>query len=241
MPASAIARRVVQHARDRGLRPVLAESLAWAARWVAGRPRAGRAVTGTFEHEGTQHSYLHHPYNYTWLNERAVEVPLALAVLAGHDPARVLEVGNVLAHYRPVRHTVVDKYERAPGVLNVDVVDIDLAGPFDLVLSVSTLEHVGLDEEPTDPEKPARAIAHLASLLAPGGRLWCTFPVGYNPALDAGLRAGALGFDRLTALRRLGPDNRWRQVPIDEVWSTDYDWLVYTAHAVVIAELVRPV
>jgi hypothetical protein len=34
--------------------------------------------------------------------------------------------------------------------------------------------------------------------------------------------------------------NRWEQVPIEEVWGTAYDWLLYTAQAVVVAELVRP-
>lgn len=240
MPASTIARRITRHARTRGLAPVVADCASWAARWALGRPRTGRSVA-TFGHDGQALPYLRHAYNYTWLNERAIEVPLAATVLAAAGPsARVLEIGNVLGHYQPVTHTVVDKYEQSPGVHNVDVVDIDLPGPFDLILAISTLEHVGLDEDVQDPEKPARAIAHLTSLLAPGGRLWCTFPVGYNPALDERLREGRLGFDRLTALRRTGRDNRWEQLPVEDVWGISYDWLLYTAHAVVVAELVRP-
>lgn len=244
MAASTIARRITRHARTRGLAPVAADCASWAARWALGRPRAGRP-TDTFGHDGAELPYLRHAYNYTWLNERAVEVPLAAAALAAAGPsARVLEVGNVLAHYLPVTHEVVDKYERAAGVHNLDVVEIGadpaVSGPFDLVLAVSTLEHVGLDEEVQDPGKAARAVEHLASLLAPGGRLWCTFPVGYNPALDEALRADGLGFTRLTALRRTGRDNRWEQVPVDDVWGNSYDWLLYTAHAIVVAELVRP-
>jgi SAM-dependent methyltransferase len=238
---STIVRRATAHSRDRGLLPVLADCASWGTRWVVGRPWANRPATATFRHDGADHAYLRHAYNYTWLNERAVEVPLAEAVLAGHDPARVLEVGNVLSHYRPVRHTVVDKYEQRPGVHNVDVVDVDLPGPFDLILAVSTLEHVGLDEDVQDPGKPARAIAHLASLVAPGGRLWCTVPVGYNPELDRRLREDGLGFTRLSALRRLDRANRWAEAPLDEVWDIGYDRLLYTAHAVVVAELVRPV
>ena len=88
-------------------------------------------------------------------------------------------------------------------------------------------------------DKPARAIAHLASLLAPGGRLWCTIPVGYNAALDRRLREGGLDFTGMTALRRCGRSNRWEKTPVDEVWSTSYDRMLYTAHAVVVAELVR--
>lgn len=240
MPVTQIARRITQQARDRGPVPVVADCATWAALWVAGRLSAGRPGGPAFRHDGTEHAYLRAPYHYTWLNERAVEVPLAASTLAESGPdARVLEVGNVLAHYLPVTHAVVDKYERAPGVRNVDVVDVDLPGPFDLVLAISTLEHVGLDEEVQDPGKPARAIAHLTSLLAPGGRLWCTVPVGYNPALDEGLRTGTLGFTRLTALRRTGRRNRWVEVPVEQVWGTRYDWLLYTAQAIVVAELRR--
>ena len=237
---STIAGRVSRHARARGPVPVLADCLHWGGRWLAGRPRAGRPSAATFDVDGTAHAYLRHAYNYTWLNERAVEIPLAAAVLAEAGPgARVLEVGNVLGHYQRIDHTVVDKYERAPGVHNVDVVDIDLPGPYDLILAVSTLEHVGLDEEVQDPGKPARAVAHLTALLAPGGRLWCTFPVGYNAALDERLRTDGLGATRLTALRRTGRDNRWEQVPVEQVWGTAYDWLLFTAHALVVAEFRR--
>ena len=257
MPAAAIARRVLAHARTRGVGSVVTDCASWAGRWLIGRPFADRAGrTSTFAHDGIERHYQRSAYNYTWLNERAVEIPLATAQLdaavgamggTSATPLRVLEVGNVLAHYLParddVRHTVVDKYEHAPGVLNLDVVDVaaapELRPPFDLVLAVSTLEHVGFDEDVQDPDKPARAVARLASALAPGGRLWCTFPVGYNPALDAGLREGSLGFTRLTALRRTGRDNRWEQVPLEDVWGIEYDWLLYTAHALVIAELDR--
>lgn len=244
VPAALFA-RVARHTRDRGLLPVLADCLSWGVRWVAGRPLAGRRGSATFTFDGAEHRYHRAAYNYTWLNERSVELPLAEAQLdaalrAGVQPTRILEVGNVLAHYRPVTHTVVDKYEPAPGVRNVDVVDLDLPGPFDLILAVSTLEHVGLDEETQDPGKPARAIATLSSVLAPGGRLWCTLPVGYNPTLDTAVREGRLGFTRVTALRRTGRANRWEQVPLDEVWSVPYDRLLYTAHAIVVGELVRP-
>lgn len=91
VPASTIARRVRSHARTRGLVPVLADCASWGARWAVGRPGAGRSSAATFRYDGADHPYLRHAYNYTWLNERAVEVPLAAAVLAatGADPARV--------------------------------------------------------------------------------------------------------------------------------------------------------
>lgn len=124
-----------------------------------------------------------HPYNRTIHNERAIEIPLARAFIDGH--ADVLEVGNVLGHYQPATWTVVDKYERAPGVINQDVLDI--VGWFDRIVTISTIEHVGWDEPERDPTKPARAIAHLRSLLNLGGALMVTIPTGWNAPLDAQL------------------------------------------------------
>lgn len=207
----------------------------WGLGYLAGR-LPGRSA-GTFEYDGAPVPYFRHPYNWTWLNERTVEVALAERALAAARPgARVLEVGNVLAHYRPVSHPVLDKYERAPGVRNVDAVDVEPTGDVDLLVSVSTLEHVGLDEDVLDPGKPARAIDALTGLLAPGGTLWTTLPVGYNPDLDAAVRSGTIGFDRLTALRREPARNRWRQVPVADVWDAPYDRLLYTAHGLLVAE-----
>ncbi len=137
-------------------------------------------------------------------------------------------------------HPVVDKYEHAPGVLNADVADLDLGGSFDLVLAISTLEHVGLDEDVVDPAKPARAIERLKAHLRPGGLLWITHPVGYNPTLDAQLRSGEIASSRMRALRREKHRNVWREVPVEDVWGTPYDRLLYTAHAVVVVEMDAP-
>lgn len=184
--------------------------------------------------------YFAHPYHYTWLNERAVEVALALDLLDQHEGVDVLEIGNVLRHYADVAHPVVDKYERSPGVLNADVADLDLGRTFDLIMAISTLEHVGLDEAVADPAKPARAIERLRAHLRPGGLLWITHPVGYNPTLDEQIRTGDLGLTRLRALRRDDSRNVWREVPVEHVWAARYDRLLYTAHGLVVAELTAP-
>lgn len=124
-----------------------------------------------------------HPYNSTASNERAIELPIAFDFIAGHT--NVLEVGNVLGHYQDRTWACVDKYEQAPGVTNLDVLDI--SGTYDRIVSVSTIEHVGWDEPTRDPAKAIRAITHLRSLLAPGGALLITIPTGWNSFLDAWL------------------------------------------------------
>ncbi len=94
----------------------------------------------------------------------------------------------MLGHYRDEHHLVVDKYEQAPGVLNRDVLELGDLGPFDLIVAISTLEHVGYDEQPRDPDKAPRAVAGAAAAAGPGGRLVLTVPAGYNRAFDRGAR-----------------------------------------------------
>ena len=98
----------------------------------------------------------------------------------------------MLSHYRPQGHLVVDKYEQAPGVLNRDVLELGELGEFELVVAISTLEHVGLGRGAAPAGGRARgACRALRERLAPGGRLVITHPVGYNPDLDEALRSGA--------------------------------------------------
>jgi hypothetical protein len=168
---------------------------------------------------GTSRPLFIHPYNETWQNERAVEVPLARAFL---DSEPALEVGNVLGHYGRRGHVVVDKYERARGVLNADVLDYAPATRFARIAAISTLEHVGFDEEVRDLAKCRRAIEHLATLLAAGGRLWVSMPIGYNPGADACWAPAAGLFDEVTFLRRAGRFD-WREATWDEVREVPYD------------------
>lgn len=229
--------RTVRAVELRGIRPVIGDYARWGAGVVAGLPWCLRGTRGCFAFGGEEYDYLYHRYKFTWLTERAVEVPIAQALVDRHRGARILEVGNVLSHYRRQDHLVVDKYERAPGVLGRDVLDLADLGPFDLVVAISTLEHVGRDEEPRDPGKAVEAIQALRSLLARKGRLVLTVPVGYHSNLDRALQGGRVPVARLRALRRerLGP--QWREVPADTVWGTAYDFLLYSARAVVVAEI----
>ena len=119
--------------------------------------------TKTFVFNGHTYPYLYHFCNKTWKNERGVEIPIFRDILLRHQAARILEVGNVLSHYFPVHHEVVDKYEVAPIVINQDIVEFAPTERYDLILSISTLEHVGWDEVPREPAKLLQAIEHLGT------------------------------------------------------------------------------
>lgn len=214
-------------ARSQSLEPIFAHTLALYYRIT----RAGKQFT----FQNKQYSYLQHPYNITYFGERTVEVPIFLEILKTAKAKRVLEVGNVLSHYTKITHDVVDKYEKAKGVINLDIVTYRPKKKYDLIFSISTLEHIGWDEEPKDPTKIVRAMTHVKSMLAPAGLLIASLPLGYNPHVDKLLFQNKLGFTSHAYLRRISKDNEWREVTKKEVKGARYNSPYPYANGLVIA------
>jgi len=195
------------------------------------RFKSGRS----FQARGVDYPYFYHPYNETYRNERAVEIPIVWSIVQRVPPERVLEVGNVLSHYFPTRHDVVDKYEQARRVQNVDVVDFRPTHPYDLIVSISTLEHVGFNEKPLEPEKPWRAIGNLRRCLSPQGSLVITLPMGANPHLDRMLQEGRIPLDDPLCLRRISADNRWRETSWEDIRHARYRHPYHNANGLLVA------
>ena len=129
----------------------------------------------------------------------------------------------MLAHYiGPVKHTVVDKYEHAQNVLNVDVVEYKPATCFDLILSISTLEHVGYDESQKDPQKFVKAIEHLLTLLSPNGTMLITLPLGHNPQVDQYLTNPHPCCDEVHFMKRVTKSNKWVECSWNDVKDAKY-------------------
>jgi hypothetical protein len=169
---------------------------------------------GSFEWDGEELDYLLHPYTSTAANERAVEVPIARRFIERRAGAG-LEVGNVLRHYGPGDWRVVDLYEAAPGVDNVDVFEV--VERFDWVVAVSTLEHVRWDApDRWDPRGAIDAVAHLRARLNPGGALLVSVPFGQHPYLDGAILSGGLEPDVQGSLVYEG--HYWRAIPGEAVW-----------------------
>lgn len=163
-------------------------------KYLSHLPRKRR---GLFQHDGVSYPYFCHRYNQTWMSERCIEVPLAIRhVVPG---ARILELGRVLDHYFDFPHDCVDKFEK--GAQNVDIVNFKSDKRYDLIITISTLEHVGWDEA-RDPDKIFRAIEVLKEHLAPGGKLVATVPFGYNTDLQKSLLAGRRLFDEQSYFAR---------------------------------------
>jgi|HubBroStandDraft_1064217.scaffolds.fasta_scaffold00972_8 hypothetical protein len=165
----------------------------------------------TFRAGGEEFPYLAR----TATTERCIEVPWVVAHLAraGVSGDRVLEVGNVLSQYTDLAHVIVDKYELDPRVSNVDVLEYRPPRRFPIVVSISTLEHVGFDEPRREPGKFLRALRYLReTCLAEDGRMLVTLPFGYNPEVDEQILSRSVELGAVCLLRRTSSLNLWQEV-----------------------------
>lgn len=196
--------------------------------------KAYRTSRVSFYFKGERYRYFDHDYNATWRNERRVEVPIIRRMVVQYPPQEVLEAGNVLSHYFSVSHDIVDKYEVAENVINIDVVDYCTTKKYNLIVSISTLEHIGWDEPDIDLYKVLRAIAHLKTCLAPRGKIVITVPVGYNPYLDRFIENGQIHFLYAGYLRRISNYNTWIEVSWHDARRLKYGYPYSCAHGLVI-------
>lgn len=190
---------------------------------VVAAPRRSIQVLGT-------RIPLHYDFRrWTWRTERCVELALGEHVLAGRDPARVLELGNVLPLAGLTGHVVVDKYETGKDVVNVDILDYSPDQRFDLGISISTLEHVGFDEHPQELDKAAKALARFAEMAED---LLVTIPVGYHTRLEEAFLAGP--FDRIELLIKTGRRARWEPRPLEQRRQIRYAWPYANANGILV-------
>ncbi|MFZ5424785.1 MAG: hypothetical protein ACOZAO_03190 [Patescibacteria group bacterium] len=191
----------------------------------------------TFVFNNKRYSYFYHWYNVTFRNERCVELPIAKEYLDRFQTNSVLEVGNVLSHYFDVSHDVVDKYEDSSTTIREDIVDFNTPKKYDLVISISTLEHVGWDEDKRDPKKFLKALSKMRSLLKPGGKLLVTMPMGWSDFVDNYVKQGEFLDYKVNFMKRHTADNSWKQVSREEIVGSNYNEPFPNANAIIIIEL----
>ena len=197
-------------------------------------------VRRSFEFKGRTLQCFYNWYNMTWAGERTVEIPIARSYIEAQPGARILEVGNVLPHYFPAEYDVVDKFERGSHVINTDIVEFAPATPYDLIISISTFEHIGFDDEASGSsgEKILAALANCRRLLSDKGLLVITVPTGYNPDLDQMIRDGSLGASAEHCLRRTGR-RQWQPCSKAEALECRYRKPFPYANGLLVAEFTR--
>jgi hypothetical protein len=159
-----------------------------------------RRTTNKFKIEGKEYPYLFHSYNNMGLTERSAEIPIIFHYLKTNTYKEVLEIGNVTNYYESYfenifpNKTVVDKLEHSYNVITSDIAKYTSSKKFDFIFSISTFEHMDSDLG-RNPEyvKGSSKLCTVAAdnidycyknLLADGGTLVITAPMGYTPEWD---------------------------------------------------------
>lgn len=192
-----------------------------------------------FKFEGNKYLYFCHRYNTTWKNERAIEIPIVYNILKKVSSDKILEVGNVLSHYFSIKHDVVDKYERAKNVINQDIIDFKTFKKYDLIISISTIEHIGWDDYPKNPQKILMALNHLKYLLNPKGKLILTIPLGYNPNLDDLLKKNQIKFNKCYCFKRITQSNKWIELPWKNIQNINYNSPFESANGLLVGIIIN--
>ncbi len=177
----------------------------------------------TFTIQDKKYEYFIHRYNGTWKCERAVEIPIIWEILNKYSGKNILEVGNVLSHYFHIEHDVLDKYEKGKDIINEDVIDYSPAKKYDLIVSISTLEHVVYDENPKDDLKILKAINNLKRMLNPNGQIIVTLPISFNQNMDRLVEEGKIIFNKSYFLKRTS-EYTWKETNQKEVFESKFNY-----------------
>ena len=161
-------------------------------------------------------------YNKPLNSERNIEIPFTFSIVNKYKNKNILEVGNVLSNFFKFDHDIVDKYEITDNVINKDIIRFNTNKKYDLVISVSTIEHVGFDEPTKQKGKSLLAIKKMISLVKKGGMIFITVPLGYNPEIDDIIRSKRINFSEEFFLKRVSWFNTWKQTDMQSALKQKY-------------------
>jgi len=177
----------------------------------------------TFNFQGKMYRYFYHIYNRTVAGERVVEVPVVYEKVKSYRGKEILEVGNVLSHYFPIKHDILDKYEKAPGVINEDVITFNPKKKYDLIVSISTLEHVGWSfPEAKETKKTLNAIRKLKKMLKKSGLIMVTFPLFFRKDLTNLIKERKIPLEKIFFMKRTSFLNDWKEVSFKEAMKGSF-------------------
>lgn len=228
----------------------------------------------TFIYRGKALYYNRIRYNNP--TERGIEVSIAFDfLLTAPKSSKILEVGNVLSFYENIlsdfigirSRRIIDKFEYDLGVDQVDLMDLPSIEKYDVIVSVSTVEHIGQGLEPSgsygesiyirDLEYPLKAICKIYDLLALNGKALITVPFGKlldgewyiqfsENYLELLSKKYSIPDDSIsmTFFKKVSMDEnfsklnqQWQEVDVSELNQTEYNWPFPCANAIAIIEL----
>jgi len=168
--------------------------------------------------------YFYHKYNKAWKSERTIEIPIFRMFIKENIGKDLLEIGNVINHYYPFNHLVLDKYEKAEGVINEDILGFKTKKKFDFIFSISTFEHIGIDDYPKNPEKAVLALKYvLKNLLKKNGLFVLSFPLNYNKAIKEMIDKKRIKNFKMYCFKKIDMKrNFWKEADYPEIRNIEY-------------------
>jgi len=213
----------------------------------------------SFTFQNKKINYENSFYNTSFINERSIEVPIVKELILEETLSKnicsnentkkfeILEIGNVLSYYNiNLKRDIVDKYEQAENVINEDIEFFNPGKKYDLIISISTLEHVGNDApEEIDSAKLGRVLKHITeNLISETGTIIITLPINQNKNTDSYIFSNSLSgkifhnfkvFERNSFLFNL-----WKEIPYKKIEGIYRNKPVFIKH-VYIAKLTNTV
>lgn len=119
-----------------------------------------------------------------YITERAIEVPVGRKW--AENKINLIEIGAVLpSYYNDIKHDVVDPFDEKANIKKyLHEVDINNKN----VLSLSTVEHIGLDDYGSSYINENGAIESIQRILSESNSCLISVPIGYNPKMDDWIR-----------------------------------------------------
>ena len=146
-------------------------------------------TSAPFHYRDRQLDLFEHDYNCgtktSLMTERALELSIADFWLKQHEQEDVVEVGAVTPYYWEHRiRTIIDPGDEHPAVTHrTSMFDFDFTDK--VVLSISTIEHIGTGEYNLASLQAEDCVAALNRLVGQARHCLITFPTGCNATLDA--------------------------------------------------------
>lgn len=167
--------------------------------------------------------------------ERDVEIPIILDLINSYRQEEILQVGNVV----PMECDILDKYEVGKGIINADIRTYKSNKLYECIFSITTLEHVGWDENPKEFNGIIESIHNILDLLVPNGKLIFSVPIGYNTDMDNLFIKKRVPITLLSCIKRISEDNIWVQCSIDEGLQSQYFYPFFGTNASIIGVVVK--
>lgn len=203
---------------------------------ISGRSAAARILARAGSAALRRSEILADDGNPTLAGDRWVEWSFCMARLAS-GPGRTLDFGadigflSLAAAQRGHEVTAFDRlassldyrHERVSHV-QADILDRPPLGePFDQIINCSSVEHVGLGGRygsPHQSDGDLRAMETMRQLLAPGGRMLLTLPIGRDMICEPHHRIyGTRRLNELTDGYEVVEAQYWRKNRVSRLWA----------------------